>query len=177
VLLRGISGWAYLLSEMRKTQRIKVIAGLISAPIILWLAYATFVSVLFGGSPFDNNPFDDLAFNRSDWIEDATVSDSSNRRGHMVQDLIKQLRVGTRKQTILQMLGEGEETSLASSPIKDHYPSAVYLSSDPSRNSSIVKVLRYSLGEELAMAWGIDHAALFLYLDSQDRYVRCEVGW
>jgi hypothetical protein len=162
---------------MKKSKKAKLVAGLISVPTILWLAYATFVSVLFGGNPFDNNPFDNSTFNRAHWIEDKTVSDGSNRRGHMAQDIVKQLKVGTKKEAILQMLGDAEETSLASASIEDCCPTAVYLSSGSPRNSIATKVLRYSLGEELAMAWGIDHAALFLYLDSQDRYVSYEIGW
>ncbi len=154
----------------------KVVTGLVAVPVILWLLGATFVASLFGGSPFDNNPFDDLPFNRAHWIEDESVVDGSNRRGHMAEDIINQLKVGTPKQDVYKMLGKGEEVYVASTPKEDRYPSKVYLSSGTSRNPNVAKVLHYYLGEELAMAWGINTAELRFYLDNQDRYVGYEIG-
>jgi hypothetical protein len=164
------------MSSNLKRKRVALALVIATAvPLLLRLSYALFAATLFGGNPFDNNPFDDRSFNRTEWFEDSVVVDGSNQRGRMALDVVKQLPQGTSRQSIVAMLGEGYELGATVSNKEHYYPSVAYFSSGNPTGSG--KVLRYYLGEELAMAWGIDRAELFLYLDTQDRYRAYKIGW
>ena len=134
--------------------------------LVCWLLLASLLALGFGGSPFDNNPFDDRVFNQSQWLSDATCSDGSNRRGHMAQDIIRRdLKKGMSGEEIVRLLGEPQRYSVSEfTRYYRHGDHFFYTTLVASKDPQPEVVLGYYLGEELDLAWGIDHADLYVYL-------------
>lgn len=153
----------------------KVLSICLASIFMIWLLLASCLALGFGGSPFDNNPFDDTVFNRSQWLEDQNCSDGSNRRGHMAQDIVHHLKRGMPEQDVIALLGAPEIYPEAK--FRAFYGNGGYylttLPSSPNQHPDVV--LRYYLGEELDMAWFIDRADLYLYF-LNGRYLGSRIG-
>ena len=140
-----------------------------------WLLFASLLALGFGGSPFDNNPFDNSTFNQKVWLADANCSDGSNRRGAIAQDIIRHhLTQGMPQQEVVSLLGQPQRYPAAGFAGYYRHGKAYYQTGKTISASDTV--LRYYLGEELDMAWGVDHAELYLFF-SNGKYVGSRIGW
>lgn len=164
-----------LLRSARLPKPIKGLLTVLVCLFVCWLFLASLVALAFGGNPFDNNPFDNSAFNQSQWLADAGRSDGGSRRGPMTQDIVRhQLRAGMPAQEVVRLLGQPESYSGAG--FATHYGHGNTYYQTGKAASASDTVLRYPLGEELDLAWGIDHADLYLYF-SNGKYTGSRVGW
>lgn len=142
-----------------------------------WLFLASLVALGFGGNPFDNNPFDNSAFNQSQWRADAGRSDGGSGRGPMAQDIVRHhLRSGMPAQEVVHLLGEPQRYSAAGFANYYRHSKTYFQTGQTAPVSASDTVFRYPLGEELDMAWGIDHADLYLYF-SNGKYTGSRIGW
>lgn len=93
-------------SQPRFGKACKVLSVCSISIFALLLLLASLLAWGFGGSPLDNNPFDDRPFNRGEWLADQNRSDGGNCCGHMAQDIIfHHLKYGMSEQAIILLLG------------------------------------------------------------------------
>jgi len=158
---------------------IKIILLILSVLVFLFVAFIWFVTSVMGLScPFDPNPLDDMSFNVKAWHEDASCSDSGNRRARMSDDLLRhKLHEGESKKEITDLLGEPQMSD--GGVIYDLVTRGnnYLVVAPPKWQERIVTVIQYHGGEELGGEKSIDLAAIFLAFDSNDRYVGGMVGW
>ena len=160
---------------IRLPKPLKAVVTALICLFICWLVFASLTALTFGGSPFDNNPFDNSTFNQKVWLADANCSDGSNRRGAMAQDIIRRhLTPGMPEQEAVSLLGQPQRYSAAGFAV--YYQHGNAYSQTGKTMSASDTVLRYYLGEELDMAWGIDHAELYLFF-SNGKYMGSRIGW
>lgn len=164
-------------SKFRVGKAVKAVSICLISVLALWLLTVSFLALEFGGNPLDSNPFDDSTFNRAQWSADQNRSDGSSRRGHMAQDIIyHHLKNGMSEQDVIALLGSPKIYS--ASEFQSYYGRRrFYLTALRSSNDNQHdEVLRYGLGEELDMAWGIDHADLYVYFRN-GHYIGSRIGW
>lgn len=136
---------------------------LVSASALFWLVY-----LLTGNFPdFDDNPFNNAAFNHSVWLEDADCATAGNRRAGMTEDLLRhRLKRGMTVQEVKQLL----DTPHMDADRKGIMQNRKRFSGE---DMQAHRILVYYLGEELGGSdhgHEIDRAWLNLRFDERDRF-------
>lgn len=146
--------------------------------LVLYILLTLFAGQYSIGA-LDYNPFNDLRFEQSVWKEYESCVDGTNRRGPMSLDFRRRfLRVGMPQAEVVQQLDEGETVPMAEyREVLSSGPRIYFSDLSEERIAQSGTILRYYLGEELNMLWGVDRANFYLFFDQDHRYMGCRIAW